>query len=149
MTASPVLIAATAGSVIISILALSVALDRFEIRPAADYAGTEPLSPDAIYLGGATLIGLATFGSVIGIRIIAGKDVKNERLGAALMLSGVVVVIIAQGALMLYACCWGVSSATFYLLIPLTVICSTLIIVAFGHIVETLLKSHSTIRDGD
>ena len=130
-------------------MALSVALDMFEIRPAIDYANTEPLSPDAIYMGGATLIGLATFGSVIGSKIITGERVKNEILFAALMLSSVAIVIVAQGSLMLYACCWGVNSAVFYLSITLTIVGSILIIAIFGHIVETWLKSRSTVRDED
>ena len=68
------LIAVAAISMLISILAFTVALDGFEIHPAPDFAETKPLSLDAIYLGGATLIGLATFGSVIGTRLIKGSN---------------------------------------------------------------------------
>ena len=44
------LIAVAAISMLISILAFTVALDGFEIHPATDFAETKPLSLDAIYL---------------------------------------------------------------------------------------------------
>ena len=125
---------------LISILALTVALDGFEIRPATDHAETEPLSPDAIYLSGATLIGLATFGSVIGTRIIKGSKDAQERRGAVMMAVGPAGVIVAQGFLMFFACCWVYDTGVFYVLHTLTLVFAIMIIFGFGLIVDALFR---------
>ena len=81
--------------------------------PATDFAETKPLSLDAIYLGGATLIGLATFGSVIGTRLIKGSNDAQEKRGVVLMFAGPAGLITAQGILMFFACCLGVNTSVF------------------------------------
>ena len=58
MTTEYVLIIATAASIIISIVALFVAFDNSKYSLTASYDGTEPLSRNAVYTGGATLIAL-------------------------------------------------------------------------------------------
>ena len=50
-------------ALLLSILVFIMALTEFEIHLETDGSNTVPLGSDAIYLGGATLIGLATFGS--------------------------------------------------------------------------------------
>ena len=118
MVSYHLLIAVAAISMLISILAFTVALDGFEVRPATDDAETKPLSPDAIYLGGATIIGLATFGSALAIRIkiertARGKSRQQARIGV--LLGGALALIISQWVLMLGACCSDGDLGLFFL----------------------------------
>lgn len=75
MAASPVsasasiTVAAVAVSIIISVVALTIALDERGTRPTADNGETQTLGRDAIYQGSATLAGLAIFGSLFSTRI--------------------------------------------------------------------------------
>ena len=144
MVSYHLLIAVAAISMLISILAFTVALDGFEIRPETNDAETEPLSSDAIYLGGATLIGLATFGSVIGTSIIKGSHDAREQRGATMMTTGTAGVIGAQGFLMFSACCWIVHPYIFYVFLTLTLVFAIMIIFGFGYIVDALFKSVSS-----
>lgn len=147
MKATHVLAIAAAASMIISVVALSIALERFEVRPAIDYADTAPLSPDAIYLGAATLIGLATFGSLIGARIVTGSASKKEERGIRFMVGGATAVIMTQGFAMTYACCWDVNSMVLYALVWITIVSSAVTILGFSQIMEVLLRFHSKARD--
>ena len=131
---------------LISILALTVALDRFEIRPATDFAETEPLSPDAIYLGAATLIGLATFGSVIGTSITKGSKDARVKSGASMIALGTAGVIGMQGLLMFAACCWGVHTYVVFILVTLTLVFVFITILGFGRIMDELFKRFSKSR---
>ena len=138
------LIAVAAISMLISILAFTVALDGFEIHPAPDFSETKPLSLDAIYLGGATLIGLATFGSVIGTRLIKGSYDAQEKKGVVLMFAGPAGLITAQGIIMFFACCFGVNASVFYVLHTITLVFAIITILGLGYIVEALLRSFSS-----
>ena len=144
MVSYHLLIAVAAISMLISILAFTVALDGFEIRPAMDYAETKPLSPDAIYLGGATLIGLATFGSVIGTRLIKGSNDAQEKRGVVLMFAGLAGLITAQGILMFFACCWRVNTGAFYVWHTITLVFAIITVLGLGYIVEALFRSSSS-----
>ena len=87
--------------------------------PAAYAGGTEisyakPLSADAIYLGGAIIIGLAASGFIACAGLATGKAELNPLAGAAvyMTITGAVIVTVAQGIAMLHA--GGVSLATPY-----------------------------------
>ena len=94
------------------------------------------LKPDAVYTGGATLIGLATFGSVIGARAVTGGDKKREGVGALMMLGGSIGVMVMQGVLMMNVCCIGLYAQTLYSCVLATVVYSALIIIGFSLIVS-------------
>ena len=81
MADSYFVIAVSSISLLISILAFIVALDGFEIHLETDDSNAVQLRADTIYLSGATLIGLATFGSVLESRsqIISPPEVQLDR----------------------------------------------------------------------
>ena len=143
MVSYHLLIAVAATSMLVSILALTVALDRFEIRPVTDFE-TEPLSPDAIYLGAATLIGLATFGSVIGTSIIKGSKGARVKSGVSMIAIGTAGVIGMQGLLMLVACCGEVRTYIVYPLIISTMGFVFIAILGFGRNMDELFKRFSS-----
>ena len=138
------LIAVAAISTLISILTLTVALDGFEIYPVTDFAETEPLSRDAIYLGGATIIGLAAFGSVIGTSIVMGSKNELVKTGVTMIATGTAGVIGAQGFLMFSACCWIVHPYIFYVFLTLTLAFAIMIIFGYGYIIDYLFKHFSS-----
>ena len=105
------------------------------------------LPKDAIYTGGATIIGLAAFGSVIGARVITGKNEKIEYPGAILMIGGAVGVIIIQGFVMWDACCTDLNQTAFRTYIIVTTVSSILIILGFSHIVSELFRLGSKNQD--
>ena len=90
--------------------------------PAAYSGGAETvymenpktLSADAMYVGGAIIIGLAASGFIACAGFAAGKTDLNPLAGAAvyMMVTGAVIVTVAQGIAMLHA--GGVSLATPY-----------------------------------
>ena len=140
------LIAVAAISTLISILTLTVALDGFGVRFATDFDETKPLSPDAIYLGGATIIGLATFGSALAIRIkmertARGKSRQQVRIG--LLLGGALALIISQWVLMLGACCLEDDLDLFFYFHAMTLISAVLVIVSFGSLLDRMFSSSS------
>ena len=78
-----VVIAAAAVSIIISIVALTIALDERATPSTESNVETEMLDRNAIYQGSATLAGLAIFGSLFSTRIkwkFASKS-RPKKLG--------------------------------------------------------------------
>ena len=146
MAAYHLLIAVVAISMLISILAFTVALDRFEIRPATDDAETELLSPDAIYLGGATIIGLATFGSALVIKIKIERTTRGQarqKIQIGVLLGGATGLIISQGILMLHACCGNVNGDTVFVFHFITLGFALAVIFSFGFLLEGMFSSSS------
>ena len=92
---------------------ISSGTNCFGILSAKCCANTpEPLPIEAVYTGGATLIGLAIFSSAIGANVITGKNGSVEYYGAVLAVIGTIGTIgiaIVQGYVMLRACCVGLS----------------------------------------
>ena len=86
---------------------------------------------DTVYLASATIIGLATFGSLVSVRIIGKPRTHGHRtLGLVLMYTGALTVIGYHSYFMYSACCGNTNVMLFVGLFVLTVV--GLILVAFG-----------------
>ena len=123
----------TPGLAAVTLLALATV-------PAAYAGGTEtsyakPLSADAVYLGGAFLMGLAALAAVLGVGVAAGKMERSYLvgIGAYFMVGGAILAAMAQGAAMLHACCYGFPYTPYDFVIP-TISGTLLIMVGAGMI---------------
>ena len=86
---------------------------------------------DTVYLASATIVGLATFGSLVTIRILGTPKTREARKwGAVMMFSGVVGVIGYQSFLMYIACCSSINASQFAGFLWLTV--GVLVSIALG-----------------
>ena len=94
-----------------------------------------------VYLASATIISLATFGSLVTVRVIGSpKTLKPRMRGFVTMFSGVLVVIIIQSILMYSACCGSMSTIGLGGLFFATVLALTSIIIGFAMIMESWFK---------
>ena len=86
---------------------------------------------DTVYLASATIVGLATFGSLVSVRIISKPKTHGRRtLGLVLMYTGALTVIGYHSYFMYSACCGSTNVMLFVSLFVLTVL--GLVFVAFG-----------------
>ena len=96
---------------------------------------------DTVYLASATIVGLATFGSLVSIRIIGKPKTHGHRtLGLILMYTGAITVIGYHSFFMYNACCGNINVMQFIGLFVITVL--SLGLVAFGSLL--ILDSGST-----
>ena len=102
------------------------------------------MDPDTIYVSSITLIGLATFGSVLGIKL--GKNPESRKwnyLGIGVISVSVIMVITLQWFIMLQACCIDFGSSKFLTLQIGTLLYLMGIIVGFAFVLEPLLSPKS------
>ena len=86
---------------------------------------------DTVYLASATIVGLATFGSLVSVRIIGKPKTHGHRtLGLILMYTGAITVTGYHSFIMYNACCGSINVAPFIVLFVMTVL--GLGLVAFG-----------------
>ena len=123
--------------------------DCFGISSTTNCVDMSESLKDAVYTGGATLIGLATFGSVVGAKVITGKNEKIEYPGAILMIGGAIGVILTQGFVMLHACCGDMDQTALCTFIAVTIVSSFLIVCGFAYIVGELFRLSSKNQDGE
>lgn len=89
------------------------------------------VGPNTIYMSGATIISLATFGSILGIRIKPDhKTSKTQSRGFNYIFGGITAVIVLQGILMILACCVGLNSG--FLIGVLILTCVALLAIVAG-----------------
>lgn len=150
MSISAKVVATIAVAVVIPlIMGISLATDCFGISSGVDCADTSQSLPShMVYTSGATFIGLATFGSVVGARVITGKNEEAEYTGAILMVGGAVGVILVQGMAMLLACCGNTDPTALCTFTLVTFVCSLLIVGGFAYIVENLYKRFQKSKQG-
>lgn len=99
---------------------------------------------DTIYVSSATLIGLATFGSVLGIKLVKGlKAQKRNYMGIGIISVSVMMVIILQWFIMLQACCMDFDSLSFVIWQVGTLGYLMGIIAGFAFILESSLNLES------
>ena len=67
----------------------------------------EMLSADAVYVGGATIIALAAFGSALGTGVVVGRYKNAKRLTVYLITGGAALITVSQVFIMWHACCGG------------------------------------------
>ena len=93
------------------------------------------ISPDTVYVGAATIIGLATFGSVLGLRFSRIHERHGTvEVGTAIILGAIVLLIFVQGNLMFSACCGNLSPDTFAFMLALSITSLIVAIFGFGYI---------------
>lgn len=89
---------------------------------------------DTVYL--ATIVGLATFGSLVTVRVLGKpKTRRTRKLGSVLMFGGAVIVISYQSFLMYSACCSSISAWQFGNLFLLTV--AVLVAITIGFVLDS------------
>ena len=148
MADSYLVIVVSSIALLLSILVFIMALTEFEIHLETDDSNTVPMDADTIYLGGATLIGLATFGSTLGTTIFHGSRDALEKRGAVLMAFGPAGVIGSQGFLMYSTFAFGVHAHFFYPMHVLTLVSAIITILGFNYIVEARFKNRSSKSQG-
>ena len=96
---------------------------------------------DTVYLGSATIISLATFGSLVTVRVLGSpKTLEPRMLGFVTMFGGVIAVIIIQSIIMYGACCGSMSTIGFAGLFFATAVALASIIIGFAMILESWFK---------
>ena len=95
---------------------------------------------ETIYAASATLMGFATFGSILGMRLSGSVAEVHRFVGAITMICGMVGVIFTQAQIMYRACCDVLSNDIMGLFIAGTAGTLTTIVVGFAIIVEGQIK---------
>ena len=99
---------------------------------------------DTMYLASATIIGLATFGSLVSVRVLGDPiTLKLRTQGFFMMYIGVIVVIICQFFLMYGACCGNISMIGFIGYFGVTVAALLSITIGAAQILALWLKDSS------
>ena len=102
------------------------------------------VSVDTIYVSSVTLIGLATFGSVLGIKL--GRDLKALKwnyIGIGIVSISVMMVIILQWFVMIQACCRDLDPSIFLALQAGTLFYLVGILVGFIIVLDPILNPKS------
>ena len=96
---------------------------------------------DTVYLASATIVGLATFGSLVTIRVFGKPETRGRRkAGSIAMFAGAGIVISYQSFLMYIACCGSINVEYFTGLLMLTVAALISISIGFVLILDSWLK---------
>ena len=96
---------------------------------------------DTVYLASATIVGLATFGSLVTIRALGKPKTRRARKwGSVLMFGGAISVVIYQSSLMYGACCGSVNAIQFTGSVLLTVGAMITISLGFVLVMDAWLK---------
>lgn len=124
------------GTVVIgAILVFVLAAMCYEYGPV-EISGYKELTRDAIYMGGATIIALAVFGSVLGTGIITGKGKKFGERDIVFVYGGTIGITVTQGLNMAVACCLNLNAILLTFSTYITIVCTVPIILGFAQIVE-------------
>ena len=124
------------------IVALLLIALIFYIMHPLNWTKSIKVSSDTLYVSSATLSGLATFGSVLGIKL--GKTHESHKwnnIGMMIITISVVFLIILQGMIMLKACCMDFNLWELSVLQWGTMICLIGILLGFAAILEPSLNS--------
>ena len=96
---------------------------------------------DTVYLASATIVGLATFGSLLSVRVLGSpKTLKPRKRGFFIISIGVGMTIGFQSILMHKACCGSISAVLFECLLFATVVALVLIACGFSLIRDSWFK---------
>ena len=100
------------------------------------FDSSEPITRDAVYMGGATIIALAVFGSVLSTGLIISKDRKLDEHDILLVYGGTIGITVTQGLSMVTACCLNLNAPSLTIFMYITIICAIPIIIGFVRVVE-------------
>ena len=82
------------------------------------------IHPDAVYGGAATIVGLATFGSILSLRFSKShKRYGPVETGTATVLASITALIFVQGFLMLITCCGDLTQNVFVFILAASLTC--------------------------
>ena len=129
------------GVYISIIVALIVVIITITIHPLDWKESDVKVSRDTAYVSSATLIGLATFGSVLGIKLGKSPEARiwNNR-GVFTITCSVLILILLQWLIMLEACCLDSVLLGVGLLHVFTLACLVGIILGFVILLEPSLN---------
>ena len=99
---------------------------------------------DTVYLASATILALATFGSVLAV-VVSGRPEthKPKRQGASMMFAGVGAVIILQFLIMYGACCSNFDAGYFFILLLFTATALAIVASGFALLLDSWFTSLS------
>ena len=99
---------------------------------------------DTVYLASATILALATFGSVLAVVVSGRPEIhKPKGQGASMMFAGVGAVIILQFLIMYGACCSNFDAGYFFILLLFTAVALVIVVGGFARVIDSLLKDPS------
>ncbi len=89
---------------------------------------------NVVYMSGATIISLATFGSILGIRVRTNrKTFRSQSIAFGMIWLGTIAIIWIQGSLMIYACCLKLDPSLLHFFLLGT--CATLVAIITGVVI--------------
>ena len=99
---------------------------------------------DTVYLASATILALATFGSLLAV-VVSGRPEthKSKRQGVSMMFAGVGAVIILQFLIMYGACCSNFDAGYFFILLLFTVVALAIVASGFALLLDSWFTSPS------
>ena len=104
---------------------------------------TDNVKNDAVYMGAATIIGLATFGSILSLRItITSESYKKKLKAVSMIIYGAAGVVATQGCLMILLCCVKLPPSVLFMANTLTVIGIGAILVGTARMMEEQFSHH-------
>lgn len=110
---SPIMHILLAAATMFALISVPAAFADSNVTETVLMVCTDPktLSADAVYIGGATIIALAAFGSALGTGVMIGKNERIEWRDTVMMFSivsilgGAIFATFTQGLSMLHVCC--------------------------------------------
>ena len=113
-----------------------------------EYDYVKPLTREAVYIGGATIIAFALFGSALGTGIIRDKGKKLDKHGLIFIYLGTISITITQGFSMLFACCHDFDVTALAVFTSTTIACTVPIILGFAQIIDWQQSGSKGSADG-
>lgn len=126
----------SALATIITVAAILVLVLAFARISEASFNDAKPLTREAVYIGGATIIALAVFGSILSTGIMTGQGKKLDESELNLVYGGAAAIIITQVLNMLLACCLPFSVILLGAFTLVTIIGTVMIVLGFARVVE-------------
>ncbi|MCE2499062.1 MAG: hypothetical protein J4F28_08810 [Nitrosopumilaceae archaeon] len=113
---------------------------------------SEPLvkiDAKTVYTGAATIAGLATFGSILSLRFSkVYEKYGSVEIGATTMLGSIVILILFQGILMLFACCGNLTQSVFVTILAASITCLVMAIIGLSKILDTSFSKDADLAKG-
>ena len=120
--------------------ALLLALMLLKPDFAASLNDTKLLTRESVYIGGATIIAFALFGSILSVGIITDRDKKLDERDLKMVYGGTALIVSVQGLNMLFACCLIFNVFSLAVVTSMTFVSAAIIILGFGQIVGRQLS---------
>ena len=108
------------------------------------------IKPDAMYGGAATIAGLATFGSILGLRFSKTHEEHGAiEQGAMFIVVPTAMLILFQGILMAITCCGVLTQNVFAFILAFSITCLIMAIWGLARILDKSFKNNSASNKDD